>query len=186
MPHFPLYRHWTEGWLHQSSKHWPVNTFFLALSFRPSLTWQIWTALKLLKGNVRIYKMTSSTLKECLTFAPASMSALAQATWSPTQASWRGVTWSIVRTFTLWPWTQTQKCEGLVAYSSLLMCLGKVNIFDTTVRLDLNKAKKIHNFLHVEIDRETIWFLTASVFGFYVVYRPDGPILFSHSVQKKE
>lgn len=25
---------------------------FLALSFRPRLTWQIWTALKLLKGNV--------------------------------------------------------------------------------------------------------------------------------------
>lgn len=62
------------------------------------------------KNTTQIAQEISKTWQTAvwLTFAPASMRARAQATWSPTQASWSGVTWSMVRTFTLWPLKQPQ------------------------------------------------------------------------------
>jgi hypothetical protein len=44
-----------------------------------------------------------------LTLAPASRRVLAQATWSPRQASWSGVTWSMVTAFTLYPYSKKRK-----------------------------------------------------------------------------
>jgi len=41
--------------------------------------------------------------RKTLTFAPASSRILAHPTWSPRQASWSGVTWSIVSVSTLYP-----------------------------------------------------------------------------------
>lgn len=73
-----------------------------------------------------------------LTFAPASMRARAQATWSPTQASWSGVTWSMVRTFTLWPLKQPQ----MVLHRTLRV---PYNIYvQLSVSVHFKTSRKVH------------------------------------------